>query len=101
MYSFDYKSLHLISFSTENYFYGTKEEVQTAINWLEADLVEANKHRQQRPWIVLITHHPLYCSVASEDCTSRAQLIRDGFNNTGFGALEPLLLEYNVDVVIA
>ncbi|KAI7884965.1 Metallo-dependent phosphatase [Lichtheimia hyalospora FSU 10163] len=101
MYSFDYKSLHLISFSTEIYFYGTNEEVQTAINWLEADLVQANKHRHQRPWIVLITHHPLYCSVVSEDCTSKAQLIRDGFNNTGFGALEPLLLKYNVDVVIA
>lgn len=105
LYSFDYKSLHLISFSTELYFDGTPEMLQTGLNWLEADLQEANRHREQRPWIVLITHHPVYCSADSEDCTSKAALIRDGpltaDNKTHWGGLEELLLKYKVDVYVS
>ncbi|KAG2224631.1 hypothetical protein INT45_007876 [Circinella minor] len=105
MYSINYKSLHLISFSTEVYFDGTDDMIQTAINWLDADLTEANKHRKERPWIVLITHHPVYCSAPdTEDCTTKAQYLRDGKVNaaTGerWGGLEPVLLKHKVDLYL-
>ncbi|KAI9482514.1 Metallo-dependent phosphatase-like protein [Zychaea mexicana] len=105
MYSFNYKSLHLVSFSTEVYFDGTDEMIQTSINWLEEDLAEANKHRKQRPWIILITHHPVYCSAPnSEDCASNAARIRDGPVNSvtqeHWGGLEPVLLKHDVDLYL-
>lgn len=105
MYSFDYKSLHLVSFSTEVYFEGSDDQIRTAINWLDADLEHANKNRKQRPWIVLITHHPVYCSSSDDDCTTSADLIRNGpyasDNKTRWGGLEPLLLKHKVDVYLA
>jgi hypothetical protein len=100
-YSLNYKSLHLVSFSTEIYSTGTLPEVQTAINWLDADLTEANKQRSERPWIVLLTHHPIYCSAPSTDCTTKAAIIRDGVvdaNNQTFGGIEDVLLKHNVDL---
>ncbi|KAI9317013.1 Metallo-dependent phosphatase-like protein [Dichotomocladium elegans] len=98
-YSFDYGNLHLIAFSTETYFFGSEDEIRAGIHWLEADLKQINQNRHERPWIVLITHHPLYCSFANEDCDINSALLRDGKN--GLGAIEPLLLEYKVDVVIS
>jgi hypothetical protein len=103
MYSINYKSLHLVSFSTEVYFEGSDNEILTAIHWLEQDLTEANKHRAERPWIVFLTHHPIYCSVDSTDCTSKAATIKSGptnLNNETWGGIEDILLKHNVDVYL-
>ncbi|KAF7731024.1 hypothetical protein EC973_001070 [Apophysomyces ossiformis] len=104
-YSFNYKSLHLISFSTEIYFEGSDDEIRTAINWLEADLQEAVKNRHLRPWIILSTHRPVYCSSDNEDCSWRSELIRDGVQsndtNSRWGGLEDLLLKYKVDIYLS
>jgi hypothetical protein len=101
-YSINYKSLHLVSFSTEVYSSGmTPADLTTALNWLEADLTEANKNRDQRPWIIFLTHHPIYCSVPSSDCTTKAAAIRNGpvgANNQTSGGIEEVLLKYNVDI---
>jgi hypothetical protein len=105
MYSINYKSLHLVSFSTEVYFTGTTEEIQTAVNWLDADLREANKHRHTRPWIIFMTHHPIYCSVTSSDCTTKAATIKNGpvdpNTNLTWGGLEELLLKHKVDIYMS
>ncbi|RCH96017.1 hypothetical protein CU097_011539 [Rhizopus azygosporus] len=103
MYSINYKSLHLVSFSTEIYFEGSEQEIQTGINWLEADLKEANKHRDKRPWIIVMTHHPMYCSANSTDCTTKAATIRNGpgQNNQTWGGIEDILLKYNVDIFLS
>jgi hypothetical protein len=102
MYSINYKSLHLVSFSTEVYFTGSTEEIKTAINWLDADLTQANKHRQERPWIIFLTHHPIYCSINSKNCTAKADTIKNGLadpiTNQTWGGLEDLLLKHKVDV---
>ncbi|KAI8378248.1 Metallo-dependent phosphatase-like protein [Choanephora cucurbitarum] len=102
MYSINYKSLHLISFSTEVYFKGTESEIQAAVNWLEADLTKANKHRRRRPWIIFLTHHPIYCSGDNDDCTTKALTIRNGPTNPStnqtWGGLEDILLKHRVDV---
>ncbi|KAI8345347.1 Metallo-dependent phosphatase-like protein [Blakeslea trispora] len=102
MYSINYKSLHLVSFSTEIYFKGTDSEIQAAVNWLDADLAKANKHRHQRPWIIFLTHHPIYCSGDNDDCTIKALTIRNGptnpVTNQTWGGLEDILLKHRVDV---
>ncbi|GAA5815790.1 hypothetical protein MFLAVUS_009305 [Mucor flavus] len=103
-YSINYKSLHIVSFSTEVYFSGNNDEIQTAINWLEKDLVEANRNRLERPWIILLTHHPIYCSIISSDCTTKASMIRDGItdgNNKTWGGLEKILLKHRVDIYMS
>lgn len=100
-YSINYKSLHLVSFSTEVYFSDNKDEIKTALNWLEKDLTEANKNRAERPWIILLTHHPIYCSIISSDCTTKASMIRDGIidgNNKKWGGIENILLKHRVDI---
>ncbi|KAI8645371.1 Metallo-dependent phosphatase-like protein [Parasitella parasitica] len=105
MYSINYKSLHLVSFSTEVYFTGTTEEIQTAVNWLNADLEEANKHRRTRPWIIFLTHHPIYCSMDSSDCSTRAATIKNGpvdpNTNLNWGGLEDIMLKHKVDVYMS
>ncbi|KAI7890591.1 Metallo-dependent phosphatase-like protein [Mucor mucedo] len=103
-YSINYKSLHLVSFSTEVYFTGSTAEIRTALNWLEADLTKANKNREERPWIIFLTHHPIYCSVVSADCTTKASIIRDGVigaNNRTWGGLEDILLKHKVDIYMS
>eukprot|EP01095_Lingulamoeba_sp_RSL-Kostka_P005709 TRINITY_DN1729_c0_g1_i2.p1 TRINITY_DN1729_c0_g1~~TRINITY_DN1729_c0_g1_i2.p1 ORF type:complete len:250 (-),score=71.46 TRINITY_DN1729_c0_g1_i2:508-1164(-) len=43
-YSFDYQNIHFISYSTEVYF-SQQEYIQTQYEWLENDLIQANKNR--------------------------------------------------------
>ncbi|CAO3645069.1 unnamed protein product [Cunninghamella blakesleeana] len=105
-YSIDYKSIHLVSFSTEIYTEpNTPEQLQYALNWLETDLTKANQHREKRPWIIFMTHHPLYCSVTTnESCSTKALLIRNGpVDATGkaSGGLEPILRKHKVDLYLA
>ncbi|KAI8373126.1 Metallo-dependent phosphatase-like protein [Radiomyces spectabilis] len=107
MYSIDYKSLHLVSFSTEVLFEGSDAEIETALHWLDNDLRKANKHRQKRPWVVVFSHRPLYCSTQtiSQDCTYRAAHVRNGVSDfdlrTFSPGIEKLLVERNVDLYIS
>ncbi|ORY93554.1 Metallo-dependent phosphatase-like protein [Syncephalastrum racemosum] len=104
LYSFNYKSLHLVSFSTEVYLTGTEDMIETAVNWLNSDLEKANKQRDERPFIVVITHHPLYCSSQGSDCTTTAKMLREGplkaDNVTRHDGLEPILLKHKVDMLL-
>ncbi|KAI7848953.1 Metallo-dependent phosphatase-like protein [Circinella umbellata] len=102
LYSFDYKSLHLVSFSSEVFFdQGSPEQIQTALHWLDQDLTKANENRHKRPWIMVFAHRPLYCSPSeSEDCTWKANTMRYGRNDTDLGGLEELFLKHRVDVYI-
>ncbi|KAI8636788.1 Metallo-dependent phosphatase-like protein [Parasitella parasitica] len=98
-YSIDYKSLHLISFATEVFFEGSDEQVQTSLQWLEQDLIKANQQRSKTPWIIVIGHRPLYCSIFSNsDCTENAEILR--FGHTQEQGLESLLTKYNVDMYL-
>ena len=36
------------------------------------DLEKANKNREERPWLVVMGHRPLYCSEDSGTCHSQA-----------------------------
>ncbi|KAI9320919.1 Metallo-dependent phosphatase-like protein [Dichotomocladium elegans] len=106
LYSFNYKSLHLVAFSTEVYFNNDQGELNTALNWLEDDLAKANAQRNERPWIIVMGHRPLYCTPADDkDCGPKADMIRHGVlatNNTAriSRGLEDIFVEHNVDLYL-
>lgn len=82
-YSFNLGSAHLISFSTEFYYflkYGLKQ-VGLQYEWLRQDLREANakENRTIRPWIITLGHRPMYCSDDDgDDCTKKETLVSVG-----------------------
>ena len=63
-YSWNQGNVHFISYSTEVYYYDTQDQ-QAQMDWLLADLAEANlpENRAAQPWIIAYghryaSHHP-------------------------------------------
>lgn len=100
-YSYDVGQAHIISFSTEVYFYpeyGT-QLIPTQYEWLEKDLQEANKpeNRRRHPWIITMGHRPMYCSNNdTDDCTIYESIVRRRIE--GHYGLEDLFYKYGVDL---
>jgi len=91
-HSWNIQLVHFISYSTEA-LWARKQDVARQRAWLEADLIEANKHRDQQPWIVAYGHRPMYCSNDDgDDCTDFQSNVRLAF--------EELFYTYGVDVII-
>jgi hypothetical protein len=61
--------------------------------WLVQDLQSANQNRVQTPWLVILSHKPLYCT-NTEYCDSKSQ-------RTLRTILEPLLKTFHVDLYLA
>lgn len=104
-YSFNYKSLHLISFATDVFFQGSDKQIQTSLYWLEQDLIKATQERSRVPWIIVIGHRPLYCTILSDpDCHIYAEILRSGDPNKSAPhqqqGLESLFTKYNVDLYL-
>lgn len=96
-YSFDLGPVHFVLFNTELFL--VKKYHQAFINqwnWLVADLKIASLNRDAVPWLIIGTHHPVYCSVdwldafPNIDCFDRANRLQL--------ELEELLKTYEVDV---
>ncbi|XP_066147683.1 acid phosphatase type 7 [Euwallacea fornicatus] len=104
-YSFDIGPMHIISISTELYYfinYGFKSIV-FQYEWLVDDLVKANlpENREKHPWIIVMGHRPMYCSNNNtDDCTHHETLIRVGLPFLHFFGLEDLFYNYGVDLEI-
>lgn len=85
MYSFNLGPAHIISISTEFYYfinYGFKQ-IALQYDWLTRDLEEANapENRTVRPWIIIMGHRPMYCSnTDQDDCTKKDTLTRVGLS---------------------
>lgn len=104
-YSFDIGPAHIISFSTEYYFFFQYGFIQPLRQyyWLKMDLEEANKpeNRAKRPWIITMGHRPMYCSNRdNDDCTKHHSWVRDGIPIINKFGLEKLFYEYGVDVEV-
>ncbi|XP_028294068.1 acid phosphatase type 7 isoform X2 [Gouania willdenowi] len=104
-YSWNLGSAHIISLSTEVYFYLKfgLELLFRQYEWLKKDLEEANRpeNRAQRPWIITMGHRPMYCSDDDQDdCTRFDSYVRLGRTDTKPPApgLEDLFYRYGVDV---
>uniref|UniRef100_A0A673C6A3 Purple acid phosphatase n=1 Tax=Sphaeramia orbicularis TaxID=375764 RepID=A0A673C6A3_9TELE len=94
-YSWNLGSAHIISLSTEVYFYLEfgKELLFKQYEWLKKDLEEANlpENRAVRPWIITMGHRPMYCSDDDlDDCTRFDSYVSPG--------LEDLFYRYGVDL---
>ncbi|XP_067317189.1 acid phosphatase type 7-like [Anolis sagrei] len=101
-YSWDIGPAHIVSFSTEVYFYLDygRELVAKQFQWLERDLQEAHKpeRRKERPWIITMGHRPMYCSNNDrDDCTQHESIVRCGLDSHQYG-LEDLFYKYGVDL---
>lgn len=92
-YSFNYGNAHFISLDTETGYPGAPEEHRYVLpcggfaeqlNWLEQDLIQANKQRSLRPWIFVQGHHPMYQG--------------NSVNTELQTAVEELFFKYGVDV---
>uniref|UniRef100_A0A6M2CHR5 Purple acid phosphatase n=1 Tax=Rhipicephalus microplus TaxID=6941 RepID=A0A6M2CHR5_RHIMP len=102
-YSFNVGPAHIISYSTEFYFYLKYgwQQVPRQYRWLEKDLQEANlpENRSKRPWIITMSHRPMYCSnTGFRDCNSEESIARKGFPLTKMYGPEKLFFKYGVDL---
>lgn len=105
LYSYNHKSIHFVFFSTELYFPGTysdnEQELREALAWLENDLSSVDRNKQ--PWIIFVTHRPIYCTAEKEGCTNEGEMIRNGKigkDGKRWGALEPILQNHKVDLYL-
>jgi acid phosphatase type 7 len=97
-YSFDMGPAHIVMMNTECYWYYSNITQVTQMNWLLDDLEKANQNRELRPWLIVLSHHPLYCSVnwdipnlqSNQDCLVDTPTFQQ--------ALEDVFYENGVDV---
>lgn len=62
-YSLNLGPVHFIIYNSNAYFKESSQiEANVQTRWLVEDLAQANVNRELRPWIVVLAHHPLYCS---------------------------------------
>jgi hypothetical protein len=92
-YSFDYGPVHFVSIDTETGYPGAAGETRVVLpcggfgdqlTWLEEDLKQAVANREQRPWIFVQGHHPMY----------QGKSINEDFQSS----MEELFHKYQVDV---
>ncbi|CAI8049980.1 Acid phosphatase type 7 [Geodia barretti] len=102
-YSWNIGPAHIISFSTEVYFFledGLKL-IEWQYHWLEQELqrVSAAEYRGERPWIIAMGHRPMYCSTNNDnDCDHHNSVVRVGLPLEYKYGLEKLFYQYGVDL---
>jgi hypothetical protein len=103
-YSLNIGRAHMIALSTEIFFYDKKPQIDRMMKWLEEDLITANQHRNEVPWIIAMAHKPLYCGIDTrydinekffsnnDDCLTQTFITRK--------YLEEILYKYKIDLFI-
>ena len=101
-YSFNLGKAHYVMMDTELYMHHWPDQQLTQMNWLKADLAQANTERDIRPWLIVLSHHPLYCSVNWREPMD--SMLLESNSNCGIdvitmrGALEDVFNENGVDL---
>jgi hypothetical protein len=107
-YSWDYMSggakVHMTAVNTELYYTYVDEfppvtyelSRKAQYEWLDKDLQIARDNGAD--WLVVYGHRPMYCSNTDDvpDCTTDAETLRVGWNNTGYG-MEDIIHKHKVD----
>ena len=116
-YSVDVGLVHFVALDMNAYYFSTEARyIKPQLDWLAADLKVAAANREAVPWIVVMAHHPMYCSsitlapmVHTDGSDGHDQLgTFQGCTGTGEQTvnktrvdLEPLFMQYGVDVFFA
>eukprot|EP00127_Corallochytrium_limacisporum_P006904 Clim_evm19s237 gene=Clim_evmTU19s237 len=103
-WSIDIPHVHLVSFSTELYFYSNETSVREQYEWLDSDLAAVD--RTKTPWVIVLGHRPMHCSAREYFCGENAKTLSEGiWVMTGEGSnhirkwgFEELLIKHSVDV---
>eukprot|EP00127_Corallochytrium_limacisporum_P000185 Clim_evm2s7 gene=Clim_evmTU2s7 len=107
-WSMDMPHVHFVSFSSELYYFTNETAVREQWEWLDADLAAVN--RTDTPWVIVMSHRPMYCFADDKPCNvDTTRLLSDGLiigNNTDGSVerkwgLEELVLKYDVDLYVA
>ncbi|RAL53834.1 hypothetical protein DM860_004305 [Cuscuta australis] len=88
-YSIEQGSVHFTVISTENDFFVNSEQYE----WMKRDMGAID--RERTPWLIFTGHRPMYSSISSNE----TQLI-ESVDNNFVHAIEPLLLENEVDIAL-
>lgn len=99
-YSFNLGPAHFVVYNTNAYFHEnplSQAEAEVQNQWLKQDLAQANEQRHIRPWIIVMSHHALYCSIDWNDpdiydCETVPGVLRP--------ILEDLFYDNSVDLVM-
>ena len=72
-FSIDLGLLHLVALDLNLYF--AEDDcgdpcVKAQLEWVKEDLAQANKNRKQVPWVIAMSHYPLYCTGCFNDGVS-------------------------------
>ena len=104
-YSYDYGPIHFISINTETDYpksptnpstiigSGSGGDFGNQLEWLENDLIKANKNRNIIPWIIVYGHRPLYSKIIFDWPLNAQKYTKRAF--------EPLFNKYNVNIYIS
>eukprot|EP01016_Furgasonia_blochmanni_P018940 TRINITY_DN21351_c0_g1_i2.p2 TRINITY_DN21351_c0_g1~~TRINITY_DN21351_c0_g1_i2.p2 ORF type:complete len:247 (+),score=61.09 TRINITY_DN21351_c0_g1_i2:397-1137(+) len=95
-YSFNFGNVHFLTINT-HYYYKINDDAhrEAMLRWVENDLIEATRdhNKRQRPWIIAMTHRPLYCSSLTHPDVQELHPL--------FQPFEDLFYKYNVDLFLA
>ena len=99
-YSFDVGLVHFVGIDHDFYLMADLEAQTQMFNWVENDLAAANapENRTLRPWIIVFTHRPVYCSYNSPEDRPSGRCYNF---YTRYGIWEDLLKKYGVDLYLA
>jgi len=96
-YSFNVGKMHIIALNYYLYDQETDFIREQMFEWMEADLAAANATRNERPWIIITTHQPIYCSLNDPDDQPRKRC----FNfYERYSRFDEIYYKYRVDLVL-
>jgi predicted MPP superfamily phosphohydrolase len=96
-YSFNVGKIHIVALNYYLYQDEGDDIKQQMVEWIEEDLKTANATRDERPWIIVTSHQPIYCSLNDPDDKERKRCYHFYERNVVF---DELYYKYRVDLVL-
>jgi len=100
-FSFNWEGIHFTEVNFEYFDNVTPEMQEEIFAWIENDLKIANQpeNREKFPWIVFITHRPIYCSYIEQGAIPEYKWCYYFYSVRKIW--DELLHKYSVDLVLA
>jgi Predicted phosphohydrolases len=95
-FSFNVGKMHFIGANYIFYDDEGQEEKERMLAWLRNDLEVANASRKERPWIIVFSHYPIYCSY--NNYSEQSSKCSSYYGK--FKVFDELWYEYRVDLVL-